>query len=412
MKGVSYMQQETTPIHKTYWIKLVTIFTFGWLVIYTARTILNPIMGDIKQAFSLNNAQLGLIMSIFFIGYTLTQIPSGILGDKVGRKTILVPSMLIFGIFTAVTGMMPSFFLFMFAWLMVGLAQGAYYGPQYALSSEAIPEKHITLGSALINSGMAFGTSIGYFISSYTVQEFGMHWRVPFFIMGIPVLILALLMYKVIKERPKQITISNESVQEPFKFSSLFKNRNLILAYIIIFCSIYGFFMIITWLPFYLETERGISGAQVAFVASLVPWAAIPGSLFFSWLSDRLGRRRPMLIIMLPLAFIFTISIVMFNNLWVLYIALIGYGVVGKISTNPVLIAVVSANAPKHALSTSFSVYNFIGMTASILAPYLTGYLTDLTGKMATGFYLAAGLLIIGFICALLLREHNKIKVS
>lgn len=412
MKGVSYMQQETTPIHKTYWIKLVTIFTFGWLVIYAARTILNPIMGDIKQAFSLNNAQLGLIMSIFFIGYTLTQIPSGILGDKVGRKTILVPSMLIFGIFTAVTGTMPSFFLFMFAWLMVGLAQGAYYGPQYALSSEAIPEKHITLGSALINSGMAFGTSIGYFISSYTVQELGMHWRVPFFIMGIPVLILALLMYKVIKERPKQITISNESVQEPFKFSSLFKNRNLILAYIIIFCSIYGFFMIITWLPFYLETERGISGAQVAFVASLVPWAAIPGSLFFSWLSDRLGRRRPVLIIMLPLAFIFTISIVMFNNLWVLYIALIGYGVVGKISTNPVLIAVVSANAPKHALSTSFSVYNFIGMTASILAPYLTGYLTDLTGKMATGFYLAAGLLIIGFICALLLREHNKIKVS
>src|SRR5699024_4053332 len=102
MKGVSYMQQETTPIRKTYWSTLVTNFTFGWLVIYAARTILNPIMGDIKQAFSLNNAQLGLIISIFFIGYTLTQIPSGILGDKVGRKTILVPSMLIFGIFTGV----------------------------------------------------------------------------------------------------------------------------------------------------------------------------------------------------------------------------------------------------------------------------------------------------------------------
>src|SRR5699024_842270 len=210
---------------------------------------------------------------------------------------------------------------------------------------------------ALINSGMAFGTSIGYFISSYTVQEFGMHWRVPFFIMGIPVLILALLMYKVIKERPKQITISNESVQEPFKFSSLFKNRNLILAYIIIFCSIYVFFMIITWLPFYLETERGISGAQVAFVASLVPWAAIPGSLFFSCLSDRLGRRRPVLIIMLPLAFIFTISIVMFNNLWVLYIALIGYGVVGKISTNPVLIDRKSTRLNSSHVSISYAVF-------------------------------------------------------
>ena len=80
------MHQESTPISKYYWIKLVSIFTLGWLVIYAARTILNPIMGNIKDTFTLNNAQLGLIMSIFFIGYTVTQIPSGILGDKIGRK--------------------------------------------------------------------------------------------------------------------------------------------------------------------------------------------------------------------------------------------------------------------------------------------------------------------------------------
>ncbi|MBO3065059.1 MULTISPECIES: MFS transporter [Staphylococcus] len=401
------MQQESIQLSKHYWIKLVTIFTLGWLVIYAARTILNPIMGDIKSTFSLNNAQLGIIMSVFFIGYTLTQIPSGILGDKIGRKKMLVPSMIVFGVFMVITGIMPTFFLFMLSWLIVGLAQGMFYGPQYALSSEAIPEKHITLGSALINSGMAFGTSIGYFISSYTVQEYGMNWHIPFFIMAIPILLLALLMYKVITERPRFIQTHTEQ-QVPFKFISLFKNRNLILAYIIIFCSIYGFFMIITWLPYYLETERGINGAQVAFIASLVPWAAIPGSLFFSWLSDRLGRRRPVLLVMIPLAFIFTISIVMFDHLWILYIALIGYGIVGKISTNPVLIAVVADNAPKNALSTSFSVYNFIGMTASILAPYVTGYLTDLTGAMATGFYLAAGLLIIGFICTILLKEKYK----
>jgi MFS family permease len=406
------MHQESTPISKYYWIKLVSIFTLGWLVIYAARTILNPIMGNIKDTFTLNNAQLGLIMSIFFIGYTVTQIPSGILGDKIGRKKILIPSMIIFGIATAITGIMPTFLLFMIAWLIVGLAQGMFYGPQYALSSEAIPKQHITLGSALINSGMAFGTSIGYFISSYTVHEFGMNWHIPFFIIAIPILILAFLIYTVIKERPKTQLVDPTTTETKFQFSSLFKNRNLLLAYVIIFCSIYGFFMIITWLPFYLETERGINGAQVAFVASLVPWAAIPGSLFFSWLSDRLGRRRPVLLIMLPLAFLFTISIVLFDNIWILYLALIGYGIVGKISTNPVLIAVVADNAPKNALGTSFSVYNFIGMTASILAPYLTGYLTDMTGKMATGFYLAGALLIIGLISSLLLKENKKQLLS
>ncbi|CAL28951.1 MFS transporter [Staphylococcus carnosus] len=394
-----------------YWMKLVAVFTLGWLVIYAARTILNPIMGNIKADFSLNNGQVGLIMSLFFIGYTVTQIPSGIMGDKVGRKKILVPSFVLFGVFMVITGMMPSYFLFIIAWVIVGLAQGMFYGPQYALSSEAIPKKNITLGSALINSGMAFGTSIGYFISSITVSEMGMNWRMPFYIMAVPILIIAFLMYQIIKERPRKEIKHDENVM-PFKMSSLFNNRNLILAYIIIFCSIYGFFMIITWLPYYLETERGINGAQVAFVASLVPWAAIPGSLFFSWLSDKLGRRRPVLMVMLPLAFIFTISIVFFDNLAILYIALIGYGIVGKISTNPVLIAVVSDNAPKSALGTSFSVYNFIGMTASILAPYITGFLTDLTGSMAIGFYLAAALLVVGFIVAILLKENKNQAIA
>ncbi|KOR13064.1 MFS transporter [Staphylococcus carnosus] len=394
-----------------YWMKLVAVFTLGWLVIYAARTILNPIMGNIKADFSLNNGQVGLIMSLFFIGYTVTQIPSGIMGDKVGRKKILVPSFVLFGVFMVITGMMPSYFLFIIAWVIVGLAQGMFYGPQYALSSEAIPKKNITLGSALINSGMAFGTSIGYFISSITVSEMGMNWRMPFYIMAVPILIIAFLMYQIIKERPRKEIKHDENVM-PFKMSSLFNNRNLILAYIIIFCSIYGFFMIITWLPYYLETERGINGAQVAFVASLVPWAAIPGSLFFSWLSDKLGRRRPVLMVMLPLAFIFTISIVFFDNLAILYIALIGYGIVGKISTNPVLIAVVSDNAPKSALGTSFSVYNFIGMTASILAPYITGFLTDLTGSMAIGFYLAAALLVVGFIAAILLKENKNQAIA
>lgn len=113
--------------------------------------------------------------------------------------------------------------------------------------------------------------------------------------------------------------------------------------------------------------------------------------------------------IMLPFSFVSTTSIVFFNNLVILYIALIGYGIVGKMSTNPVLIAVVVDHAPKNALGTSFSVYNFIGITPSILAPYITGFLTDVIGSMAIDFYLAAFLLLVSFTASLLLRERKKL---
>ncbi|MFD3271361.1 MFS transporter [Paenibacillus dendritiformis] len=391
-----------------YWVKITIVFFLGWIAIYATRSVLNPVMDNIQAEFGLSASQLGLISSIFFIGYAGLNVPSGILGDKIGKKKVLVPGVILFGIFAAVTGMMPTFALFMVTWLFVGIFQGFYYGPQYGLSSEAIPKKHITVGSAIINSGMAFGLSLGYFISSYTVGTLGMSWRAPFYIIAVPVVLIGIAMWIVIKDKPKaKGQGTDEKAPQKLKVKELF-SKNLIFAYITIFCAIYAFFVVVTWIPYYLQHARGIEGTEVAVVSSLVPWAAIPGSLLFSWIADKMGTRRPVLLVMLPLSIIAIISIVAFDNMWVLYMALIGYGIFGKISTNPVLVAVVADNAPKHALSTAFGLYNFIGMCGSILAPYITGFLTDVTGSLNAGFYFAGFLLVIGTVSVLFIKEDKK----
>lgn len=391
-----------------YWVKITIVFFLGWIAIYATRSVLNPVMDNIQAEFGLSASQLGLISSIFFIGYAGLNVPSGILGDKIGKKKVLVPGVILFGIFAAVTGMMPTFALFMVTWLFVGIFQGFYYGPQYGLSSEAIPKKHITVGSAIINSGMAFGLSLGYFISSYTVGTLGMSWRAPFYIIAVPVVLIGIAMWIVIKDKPKaKGQGTDEKAPQKLKVKELF-SKNLIFAYITIFCAIYAFFVVVTWIPYYLQHARGIEGTEVAVVSSLVPWAAIPGSLLFSWIADKMGTRRPVLLVMFPLSIIAIISIVAFDNMWVLYMALIGYGIFGKISTNPVLVAVVADNAPKHALSTAFGLYNFIGMCGSILAPYITGFLTDVTGSLNAGFYFAGFLLVIGTVSVLFIKEDKK----
>ena len=401
-------------ISNNYWIKIVIVFTLGWIAIYATRTILNPIMTNIQSEFAINAAQLGLISSLFFLGYTATQIPSGFLGDKFGRKKMIIPAFIGFGILAIISGQMVTFYMFLMMWFLTGMFQGVFYGPQYGLSSEAIPQKRLTLGSAIINSGMAIGMSAGYWISSITVQEMDMSWRTPFWIMGVIVIVIGIVMWIMVKEHPPghKAPESVNGVPEKLKVSELFKNRNLILAFITIFCSIYGFFVILTWLPYYLETSRGISGSSVAFVSSLVPWASIPGMLFFGWLSDKLGKQRPVLLFMVPMAFISTISIVLFEQMWVLYVSLIVYGIVGKLSTNPVLIAVVANNAPRVGLATSFGIYNFIGMSASILAPYITGFITDTTGNLDMGFYVAGGLLVVGIIAVFFIDESGYNKVE
>lgn len=312
-------------------------------------------------------------------------MPSGILGDKFGRKKIMVPGFMLFAIFIALASGSSSFAIFIGFWMLVGAAQGSYYGPQFALSSEDIPPKWITVGSAIINCGMSFGISFGYLLSSFMVQRMETSWKAPFFAIAIPIGIVALLMAFFVRERVKPLDaaaqMANAAAKQDFKFFDLFKNRNLVMAYITTFCSIDGFFVIITWLPYYLQQERGMSTLESAGLASIVPWITIIGCLICSYASDKLGRRKPVVLCMMPLSLVAIWGIVASDSTYVLMAVLVLYGLIGKIVLNPVLVALVADNAPKASLSTAFSLYNFFGMASSIFAPMATGYLADATGS-------------------------------
>lgn len=400
------MENATKKIDR-HWIKIVIVFFLGWIVIYAGRSVISPVISEIQAEFGLSKAQTGGVMSLFFLAYTILQVPSGILGDKIGRKKVLVTGFFLFAAFIASVSISPTFMVFIALWMLTGAAQGTYYGPQYAVSSEAIPKQWITLGSAVIGSGMSFGIAFGYYLSSVMVTNYHTSWKMPFVIVAIPILLVTLMMMFWIKEKPKPQNMVQTSSEEVFKFWDLFKNRNLVLAYITIFCSIYGFFVIITWLPNYLEAERGMSKVEASQIASIVPWISIIGTLICSYVSDKMGRRKPVVLFMLPLSLLAIFGIVYSDSYAILITVLVLYGFIGKISLNPVLVALVADNAPKAALSTAFSLYNFFGMSASIFAPYMTGLLADQTGSLNSGFYFAAIVTVVGIIAMLFVKENK-----
>ena len=156
--------------------------------------------------------------------------------------------------------------------------------------------------------------------------------------------------------------------------------------------------MIITWLPSFLISNRGFQGGSVGFISSLVPWASIPGALIFAKLADKTGSTKKWIYILVPLSIISVFAIAFVSNKTLLIAVLILYGLTGKLAIDPIIVAYVTKKAPYGSLSTTLSAYNFIGMSGSILAPYITGWLADVTGQMEIGFYLGCGLLIIGLI--------------
>ena len=82
----------------------------------------------------------------------------------------------------------------------------------------------------------------------------------------------------------------------------------------------------------------------------------------------------------------------------------------GKLATDPLAIALIADNSPRNQLSTAFGIFNFVGMSSAIVAPYATGLLRDITGSWNSGFYVAVALLLTGIVVVLCIDERKRIS--
>ncbi|HFF8945067.1 TPA: MFS transporter [Serratia marcescens] len=395
----------SNDIDPRYWKKIVVVLCLGWAVIWIYRTVLTPIFPEIQQTIGAHsNAEMGLIASFYFFAYTGMQIPAGILVDKFGKKVVLIPGFCLFIIATLLIGNATSLTMVYAGSLLAGMGCGSYYGSAYSLSSENIPLERRGLATAMINSGSALGMAIGLIASSLLVKSFNMNWQIMLFIITGLLVVMTLVFAVVIKGSQSQApaavsqTVAPTAAEpdEDGQASGLFSLR-MISAYAMYFATCYGYYMIVTWLPSFLQQERGFEGVAIGFSSALVAFASVPGALFFSRMSDRFRNKKVQLIIFLELcAAVMLVCTVISPDSTMLLISLILYGLLGKLAVDPIMISFVADNAPKKGYGTSFGVFNFFGMSSSVIAPFLTGVISDSTGSKVMGFYISAAILLVG----------------
>ncbi|MDP2873640.1 MAG: MFS transporter [Bacillota bacterium] len=393
-----------------YWRRLVGLFFVGWVLIYANRTVLSPLLPVIQEQWGLSKAQLGLLNSAFFLMYTLMQVPTGVLADRFGRRRLLLPGYLVHGLGAAVSGIAGGHGAFLAARAATGLGQSTYYATQYALASEVIPGPFRALGMAIINSGMAFGIALGMSIASASLLVGGGAWRWAFVVLGGLTIVLWAVMVRLI--RPEAGGVGPAPRPDPRAASGIQPsaragpNGNVLLAYVVAFATMYGFFVILTWLPYYLQTQRGLAGAQAGVVSAAVAFTAVPAGVFAGGLSDRLGRRRPVLIALIPLSALALVMIVVSPGMPGVYMAIALYGLTGKLVLDPLVVALVADATPAASYGTAFGLLNFSGTISTVLAPAVTGYIADVSGTFVSAFLLAAALQVIATGCLLAMRAE------
>lgn len=408
----------TREISKNYWKTIVFTFCLGWIVIWIYRAMLSPIYGEIQGTIGeQTNAAMGMISSCYFFGYTALQIPSGFLVDRFGQKRVLIPGFLVFAVGAVSIATANSLVAIYIGSVLAGVGCGTYYGAAFSLTAQHVPPEKKGVGTAIVNSGSALGMILGMIGSSFIVKQLHLSWQVMVYISATLIVLLVVWFAIAIKDNmAEKKAMSQEKVKSKVEIKDTKEKNNLfspklISCYFLYFTTCYAYYLIVTWLPSFLESERGITGGLVGVVVSMISVTAVPGALYFARLSDKKRGRKAIIVVGLEVAAFLLIAISMFvPNAGLLAVVLLLYGFLGKMAVDPVLISYVSDEADTRSVATTLGVFNFFGMSSSVIAPALTGTIIDTTGSGEIGFYIGAILLLVGTIFFLVFNGRNFVK--
>jgi MFS family permease len=393
--------------YHTVWV----IMIFGWVTNYMVRAGLSPLLIPIRQELKLTYAQAGILASAFFYAYTFMQLPAGHLGDRLGRKSLLVVCTSWWGLMSLLTGFAQSFFfLFLFRFLM-GIGQGAYFSNDRPIIAAYTPERKRGLGQGITFAGLGTGMFIGISLAGWICEFWG--WRSVFIIFAFPSFLASFLIYKMIDEPPRH-ELEIKGGRE-VSYSVIFKNRDLWFLYIGGISGIYALWLMGTWAPA-LFKEMGVESlARSSIFSSLLGISAIPGLTLTGIVSDRMARqgkgRKGLIAIeyfclaLCMMSLGYGLEIKMNICLFTILFFVTGFFVWGHWAAFWALLPDV---VPYEILGTTYGLTNTIHFVGSLVAPWATGWIKDVTASFSWGLYLSAIFSAVGGILILAVRPSFR----
>ena len=380
------------------------IMIFGWVTNYMVRSSLSPLLIPIRQEFKLTYAEAGILATAFFYAYTMMQLPAGHLGDRWGRRFVLVLCTSWWGFMSLLTGLAQSFFsLFAFRFL-TGLGEGAYFSNDRPIISAYTPEKKRGLGQGISFIGLGTGMFFGVSLAGWISDLWG--WRTVFLLFAFPSFLASFLIFRLIKEPPRQNIAKSEDRRVPY--SLIFRSPDLWLLYLGGIPGIYALWVVGTWAPAMFQEIGVESLSRSSLYSSLLGISAIPGLTLTGLVSDWLVRRGKGRKGLIALEF-FLIAFCMF---------FLGYGLKVKFSISTFLVVYFMAGffiwghwaafyallpdiVPYEILGTAYGLTNTIHFLGSLIAPWATGWIRDMTASFSWGLYLSAIFCVVGGILIL-----------
>ncbi|MHC1709257.1 MAG: MFS transporter [Methanomassiliicoccales archaeon] len=429
----------------------------AWTMCYLDRAITGPVISwmianDLALIEGVHepHAVGGLIGSMFFAGYMLTQFPAGYLGDRYGRRTMLVISTVWAGTATILSGMVRGLNAFVAARVLTGLGEGAYYSNDRALVAKVTPPEKVGTGMGVVFIGLALGLTAATVTAPWLIEMaegfMGQAaWSFPFLLFGPPTVVVGLIMHRRLPAGtvetyrgalPRLVAYSLFFllvIMGIFHLSLSFRlgvlwqtgsvllmalvlvgliysrigsssapvlrDRSLLLMYVSAIPILFTLWFFGFWALLVVSESSGLGLSGAAMYAGLFGLANAAGYPLGGMVCDRIpgiaGRKRLYALICVTVAALVALMVpsIQAEDLTALAILLFLAGVAFA-AMQTVHMTLTANLSPPDRMGQSFGMWNLVAEFGALLSPVICGYLRDTTGSWDAAIVLTSALLL------------------
>jgi len=359
------------------WVVLFAVF-YVFVAFAFAFQEAPPLIDLIIQEFQISHAEAGLVMSIVVIPGIFLGIPVGASVDRYGVKLIGFVSTILIVIGCLTTAMANSFATILIGRLILGIGGVFIITAMPAIIPQWFLGKELGKAMGIYGINMPIATVMAF-------QTVGMlrlthDWRYPFYIgaaVGIVAIVVLTLIVKEGPLKPKEHG-QRSSTRQALQSIEIWK---VSIVWLLFNAAALSF---TSWAPNLFENYKSIDPAYASFLASILMLAAIPFVPVYGWVSDRMGRRKPLMVtgsVLMALAFI----AVAYTPNFALTASIVALGVTAAM-VPPTASALLPEILGPSSAGASFGVMAICLNIGAALGPLLIGYLIDITESLTLSF--------------------------
>jgi predicted MFS family arabinose efflux permease len=380
------MTTETTqPTPLTGHRRTLTLLVLAFTLSMADRMILSILFPDIKAEFGLTDAQLGLLGGLSFaLFYAVMGLPIARLSDRYSRKRIIIASLVIFSLMTTLSGWASGFITLLLFRIGVGIGEAGVNPASHSILADYYPPQRRALAMATLMLGANFGMMLGFVGGGFIAEAY--NWRVALMAVGLPGLLLAIAMSRLLHE-PARGTFEKETPPPPPPIlttaSSMWANpamRHLVAGSVVAGMMSYGFTQ---WMPTFFMRNHDLSQSQTGLLMMgvfgvLGAIGALVAGRWFDHLAQRGFQHGMRMIVLVNIAvWPFMVMALLADSLAVAIPLFIIPGFAANFFLGPT-IALIQTLSPVHMRAVASAIkmlcLNLIGMG---LGPLLVGLLSD-----------------------------------